>query len=534
VNGQAGSGGVEPEVPADYDVVVVGGAFSGASAALLLRRWAPGARVLVVERQEAFTRKVGEATVEISGMFLTRVLGLYDYLAREHLPKHGLRFWFSDHPERRIEELSEAGPARVSALPSFQLDRSRLDEKVLALAVEAGAELLRPAKVTGVELGWPISTLQLEANGERRTVSTRWVVDGSGRQAFIGRRLGLIEKVPEHPTGAAWARWRGVADPDGASFQGTDPHRPRLPAVAAARRLATNHFCGYGWWCWVIPLGGGETSVGLVYDHRLFQWPVGGRVQERYHDFVTRRIAGLRELLAEATMDEDDFLAYGHLPYRTRRYMAPGWALVGDAASFIDPYYSPGLDHASMSVYATVRLLARDLGGELEPAALEGAVAHHNELFLRSYDRWLEALYLDKYEILGDAELTVASFLFDTGMYYLGVVGPAWDDLESLGNAVLGCDHFGARAGFRLMRAFRRRAVRLARFRRRVGSYGRRNLGWRFYPPRFEIGRARASRLVYEGAKLLLRAQAGYLWHRLRHGSVDLSEPEPLPAENAT
>ncbi|MGH8657689.1 MAG: hypothetical protein ACREV4_04180 [Gammaproteobacteria bacterium] len=34
-----------------YDVVIIGGAFSGASAALLLRRWLPASRVLIIEQQ---------------------------------------------------------------------------------------------------------------------------------------------------------------------------------------------------------------------------------------------------------------------------------------------------------------------------------------------------------------------------------------------------------------------------------------------------------------------------------------------------
>src|SRR6185295_16706103 len=139
----------------DYDVVVIGGAFAGASAALLLRRLHPATRVLVVERQERHGKKVGEATVEISGMFMTRVLGLYDYLVREHLPKHGLRYWFQDHAGRGFEELSDAGALKVSSNPSFQLDRSKLDEQVLADAVAAGAELLRPAKVTALDFGFP-------------------------------------------------------------------------------------------------------------------------------------------------------------------------------------------------------------------------------------------------------------------------------------------------------------------------------------------------------------------------------------------
>ena len=44
---------------ADYDIVIMGGAFSGSSAALLLMRQFPVLRILIVERSVAFTRKVG-------------------------------------------------------------------------------------------------------------------------------------------------------------------------------------------------------------------------------------------------------------------------------------------------------------------------------------------------------------------------------------------------------------------------------------------------------------------------------------------
>ena len=47
----------------DYDVVIIGGAFSGAATALLLKRKHPAARVLIVEKAEEFTRKVGESSV---------------------------------------------------------------------------------------------------------------------------------------------------------------------------------------------------------------------------------------------------------------------------------------------------------------------------------------------------------------------------------------------------------------------------------------------------------------------------------------
>ncbi len=46
--------------------MIVGGAFSGASTALLLKRSRPDLRVLVIEGKPAFDRKVGESGVELS------------------------------------------------------------------------------------------------------------------------------------------------------------------------------------------------------------------------------------------------------------------------------------------------------------------------------------------------------------------------------------------------------------------------------------------------------------------------------------
>jgi flavin-dependent dehydrogenase len=498
-----------------FDVVVLGGAFAGASAALLLLRDRPQTRVLIVERSERFGSKVGEATVEVSGYFISRVLGLARHLAESHLPKHGLRYWFTDGPGRSLAEMTEIGPGRPPELPSFQLDRARLDQHLLDQAVAAGAQLLRPARVTGVREGWPETLVTVtDAAGAERTVSCRWLIDASGRFAYLGRTLNLLRNNHDHQTAAAWARWHGVADLDGPAVLGDDPEHPRIPRLQAVRRYATNHFCGYGWWAWVIPLASGRTSVGLVWDRRLFEPPGGGDVRDRSEAFL-RSQPGLRELLADATVDPGDRHAYAHLAYRTERYAGRGWAMVGDAAAFIDPYYSPGLDHCSMSVFATVRLIGAELAGRLEGDALDAAIARHNGVFARTYDRWFDALYRDKYQLLGDADLVSAAFLVETALYYLGVVTPVYRRQESLENGVFGLDLPQARIAYRFARAFSRRMVALAAIRRRAGVYGRRNAGRRLYIRGFALGRGALPALAL-GVRIWLRTELETLAARLR------------------
>ncbi len=501
---------MESQTQADvYDVVVIGGAMAGSSAASLVLQQLPEARVLVVEMRDAFPHKVGEATVEMSALFLHRVLQQYDHLSREHLPKHGLRYWFTDGTAADLEAMSEIGPRDAPRLPSFQLDRSKLDEHLLGCAAEAGAEVLRPARVLDMELGWPESRLRVEADGEAREVRTRWVIDASGRHAFVARRKRLLEHYGAHPVAATWGRWTGVRDLDGADVVGP-ADAPRLAEVSASRRLATNHFCGRGWWCWVIPLSNGKTSIGVVYQKELFSLPGQGRGKERYEAFV-RSHPGLSELVQDACLDLSDSMSYSQLAYRSKQYMDRGWALVGDAASFMDPYYSPGLDHVAISTLATVDLVVDDLraqfGGEsLAETELMRRVVSHNEAFERSYHRWIEALYVGKYEILGDAELTAAAFLVDTSLYYMGVVTPAYRDAAALRNPIFGVALPQARIAFLATRAFNRRLQRLARKAQARGTYGTRNAGWRMLVPSFALGSG-SLRPLSRGLALWLRVE---------------------------
>src|SRR5947207_13379113 len=98
------------------DVVIIGGAFSGAATALALKRKRPEARVLIIEKSAEFDRKVGESTTEVSSGYMTRILGLTHYLGHHHLAKQGLRLGFTNRLDQPFDDCVEVGTRYQSRL----------------------------------------------------------------------------------------------------------------------------------------------------------------------------------------------------------------------------------------------------------------------------------------------------------------------------------------------------------------------------------------------------------------------------------
>lgn len=486
-----------------YDVVVAGGAVAGAATAILLRWRVPNARVLVVEKSEAFDWKVGESTVEVSAYFLSRVLKQYDYLSREQLPKQAFRFWFHNASVRRIREASETGPTQLVRVPSFQLDRAKLDERLISVAAEEGAEVWRPARITGFELrGEDGNSVTIEkSDGSRETVRCKWLVDATGRHAMLARRRGGVTPIESHPTAAIWVRYRGVKDLDGVEIAGTDPSDPYARSVLASRRLATNHFTGWGYWIWFIPLQGGETSVGLVWDKRLVT-PEGSTHLEKLMRFLDGNPL-TRELVEHAEPIAEDCRSYGHLPYFVDRYIGPGWTCVGDAGGFLDPFYSPGLDQMAFSVHSRVELIRRSLSGE--PAEeMAKAYDEHNRKYGRYFHYFYESIYRDKYYVMGDYDAMTTAFLLDTALYYVAAVIPIYRwSADRLGVPPFYQD--GAEMGFYPIRFYNRRLVAIAKRKMALGIYGNHNAGRRPGLVGFSV---RASAFVMLGHGLVRWAKA--------------------------
>jgi len=517
--------------PERYDIVVFGGALGGAATALLLRRRHPGLRVLIVERSEAFDWKVGESTVEVSSYFLTRVLNLHDHLSREHLPKQGLRFWFHNGEVSRVQEASEFGPDQLPRIGSFQVDRSKLDEHVLRLAVGAGAELRRPAKVTEVELaeehGAPDNVVRIHRDGQTEEINAGWVVDASGRAAIIARKQGMLHPVTEHPISSVWARFRGVKDLDGPEIMGSDPDSPYARASVPSRRLATNHFNGWGYWIWFIALRGGETSIGAVWDRRLVE-PGGHSAEECLRWFLSENPL-TRQLTTDAEPVPGDIRSYAHLPYRVDRVAGRGWSLVGDAAGFVDPFFSPGLDQVAITVSWTMELLNRSRASTDVNMFIK-VLEDHNKAFERNIRGLFQALYQDKYYLLGDYDTMLSSVLIDTSLYYFFVVFPIYRrSSRHLLNGPFYRSY--SEVAIRIMEFYKSRLIKIAKRKRSLGIYGNRNAGRRPRTPGFSLSFANTLMLCH-GLARYFRAEAEHAWSFIaRPRPLRFGMPTPLQGD---
>jgi hypothetical protein len=330
-------------------------------------------------------------------------------------------------------------------------------------------------------------------------------VDASGLAAVLSRQEGWWRANQAHPTASAWSRWRGVKDWDGRELAGKFPEW--ASAHYGMRGTATNHIIGDGWWSWWIPLKGGNVSVGVVFDQRLVDFPQDGRgVAERLKGFLEKHPVA-RELLENAEPVAEDVHWRRNLAYYSTKFAGDGFVLVGDAAAFMDPFYSPGMDWISFTSSRAADTITRQRAGEDAVVLLE----KHNADLSLSHARWFDALYRDKYHYIGEYDLLGLAFRLDLSLYYWGVVRNVFEK----GDESYVCLPFtDPQAGFfaGLMRVYNRRFARIAARRRQLGLLGRMNDRKRMLIPGFTLNRNESHKLLFLlGEWLKLELREG--WH---------------------
>jgi len=395
-----------------YDVVICGGGLAGLTLARQLLRQPRPPRVLVCEKRRHPVReaafKVGESSVEIGAHYFKQIVDLKDLLERDHLPKLGLRYFFTAADNRDITQRFELGTHVFPRVPSFQLDRGRLENSLLRMVRDGGATVLDLCRVHDIVLRDPVHRLEIDSAEGRQAIETRWVVDASGRAGLLKRKLGLRRAVT-HAANACWFRLPLRVNVDDWS---DDPHwQARVPS--GQRWLSTTHLMGAGYWVWLIPLGSGSTSVGIVADPALHPFHRLGRF-DRALDWLREFEPQCAAAVEPHAANREDFLALQHFAHGCGRVFSPDrWAMAGECGVFTDPFYSPGSDFIAIGNDFITDLVNRDLRGEDISVRAEAFNTSH----LRLFEAFLK-LYDGQYPLMGNAQVMTAKVSWDNATYW--------------------------------------------------------------------------------------------------------------------
>ncbi len=397
-----------------FDVTVLGGGLAGLSFALQCQQAVPKARIVVLEKREhpvpEAAHKVGESTVEVAAHYFGEILGLKEHIRESQLPKLGLRFFFPAGDNSRIEDRLELGGKRYAPCPSYQLDRGRFENHLGDLCRDRGIEFRDRARIENVSINsWGNHEVAYKQLKENKTIRSRWVIDASGRRAFLKRQLGL-QQDSQHVANAAWFRFNNRIKIDDWCDK-SEWHEGH--SGKTARWYSTNHFMGQGYWVWIIPLSSGSTSMGIVAAEQFHSLSDFNSIDKSLN-WLEKHEPQCADVVRENMESLQDFRAIRNYSTECKQvFSANRWGITGEAGFFHDPFYSPGSDFIAFSNTFLTDLVRRDLnwqGHRIRAFA-------YDRIFKRFYYGTLTA-YQDQYQMFGNPTVMPTKILWDYLVYW--------------------------------------------------------------------------------------------------------------------
>lgn len=344
-----------------YEVIVIGGGPGGSSAATILAQ--QGFRTLLLEKERFPRFQIGESLLPYNNRLFER-LGVIDLLSDDsYHPKFGAHFVTGDGSVGHVFRFDRTLPAEYGQ--SIQVERSKFDHALLRNAASQGVEVREEWTVRRCNLSDPDrpSVIAVDRDGKEHPIEARFVVDASGHRALVGTTKGERQDASDLRKIAFFAHYRG------------------LKPIATGRNAGNTIIVVLkDAWIWMIPVNREVTSVGVVVDRDEYQrcGLTPEAVLERTlanASFAGERMEGAERVTK--VMARKDF------SYRMKELAGPNFALVGDAAGFIDPIFSTGVFIAMKS-------------GEMAADAIAKRLRTGSEKELRQYSRKLGGA-LDKY-----------------------------------------------------------------------------------------------------------------------------------------
>ncbi|WP_306218832.1 NAD(P)/FAD-dependent oxidoreductase [Pseudomonas sp. Pse1] len=322
-------------------VVIIGAGPSGAIAGALLKR--KGHDVLVIERQHFPRFSIGESLLCHCLDFVEEA-GMLDAVnAAGFQLKNGAAFaWGERYSAFDFGDTFTAGKPTT-----FQVQRADFDKLLADQAALQGVEIRYGESIVSVDFERPQPRLIVQReDASQYVLEAAFVLDASGYGRVLPRLLDLELPSNFPPRQAVFTHVQDQID---------------SPTFDREKILITTHPTQRDIWFWTIPFSNGRCSVGVVAAAEHF----AGRTDDLdacLQGFIaeTPSLAGALE---NAVWDTEARTIGGYSA-NVKTLHGPGFALLGNAAEFLDPVFSSGVTIAMRSASMAAAVLDRQLQGQ--------------------------------------------------------------------------------------------------------------------------------------------------------------------------
>jgi flavin-dependent dehydrogenase len=322
------------------DVIVIGAGPSGAIASALLKR--RGWDVAVLEAQRFPRFSIGESLLAHCLDFVAEAGMMPAVEAAGFQYKNGAAFVRGEQ-YGEFDFAEKYTPGRDS---TYQVQRAAFDKVLADEASKQGVDIRYEVRVGAVTVGAEPRVRAVEANGREYDIAARFILDASGFGRTLPRLLEL-ETPSNFPVRNAVFTHVADRSPDGAF------DRNKIQIVV--------HPQHHDVWYWLIPFPQGRCSLGCVASREFFATRPA-EPQERLRKLVSEE-PFLTRVLKNAEWDTPVRELSGYAA-NVRTMHGEGFALLGNAAEFLDPVFSSGVTIAMRSASMAAACLDRQLRGE--------------------------------------------------------------------------------------------------------------------------------------------------------------------------
>ena len=269
-----------------YDCIVIGGGPAGSTVATLVAQ--KGHKTLLVERSHFPRFHIGESLMPETYWVFKRLNMLQKMKESHFVKKYSVQFTNAQGKDSAPFYFDAKVPHECSQ--TWQIVRSEFDKMMLDNAAEHGVDVWEETNVSEVlfepgqgDLPKATGVVVTRPGEAPKTIRGQVIVDATGTNAMISKKLGIRKKDPKLRKAAIFSHFKGAKRDEGKN-------------EGATLVISTPNQDG---WFWYIPLPNDIVSVGVVAEPEyLFD---GRGTPEQVLEEEIAKCKGLEVRMANAT-----------------------------------------------------------------------------------------------------------------------------------------------------------------------------------------------------------------------------------------